>query len=161
MNVRVAALAAAVLALAILPAAGASAQAGRAAAVANVPTGAATRSVTVEDMRLWSFGDCERMTEAKPLIEFEAGWQVSDMLFTRTLESGESGIACVATFVSGDQKRQLRFSGFAMHEACNLMTSWAVAVYVDPVVPQSELRYRIEYQHEEPHSFHVETVEEV
>jgi hypothetical protein len=107
------------------------------------------------------FGDCERMTEAKPLIEFGAGWKVSDMLFTRTLERGESGVACIATFVSGDQKRQLRFSGFAMREACDLMTSWAVAVYFDPVVPQSESRYRIEYQHEEPHSFHVEKVEEL
>ena len=48
-----------------------------------------------------------------------------------------------------------------MHEACDLMTSWAVAVYFDPVIPQSELRYRIEYQQEEPQSFHVETVEEI
>jgi hypothetical protein len=101
------------------------------------------------------------MTKAKPLMEFAAGWKVSDMLFTRALERGESGIACVTTFVCGDQKRQLRFSGFAMHEACDLMTSWAVAVYFDPVIPQSELRYRIEYQQEEPQSFHVETVEEI
>src|SRR5262249_17733396 len=101
------------------------------------------------------------MTQAKPLIEFEAGWKVSDMLFTRELERGESGIACIATFVSGDRKRQLRFSGVSMQEACNLMNSWAVAVYFDPAVPYSEKRYRIEYQHEEPHSFHVETVEEI
>jgi len=101
------------------------------------------------------------MTEAKPLIEFEAGWKVSDLLFSRTLERGESGVACVATFVSGNQKRQLRFSGFSMHEACNLMTAWAVAVYSNPAVPYSESRYRVEYQHEESHSFHVETVEEI
>jgi hypothetical protein len=101
------------------------------------------------------------MPETKPLIEFDANWKVSDLLFSRTIERGESGIACVATFVSGDQKRQLRFSGCAMQEACNLMTAWAVAVYFDPAVPHSELRYRIEYQHSEPHSFHVETVEEI
>ena len=101
------------------------------------------------------------MTETKPLIEFDANWKVSEFLFSRTLEGGESGIACVVTFVSGDRIRQLRFSGCAMDEACNLMTSWAVAVYFDPAVPHSELRYRIEYQHEEPHSFHVEAVEEL
>ena len=101
------------------------------------------------------------MTETKPLIEFDAKWKVSDLLFTRTPERGESGIACVATFVSGDKKRQLRFSGGAMVEAFNLMGSWAVAVYFDPAVPHSELRYRIEYQHTEPHSFRVETVEEL
>ena len=101
------------------------------------------------------------MTETKPLIEFDAKWEISDLLFTRTLERGESGIACVATFVSGDRKRQLRFSGCAIVEASNLMGSWAVAVYFDPAVPQSELRYRIEYQHTEPHSFHAETVQEL
>jgi hypothetical protein len=101
------------------------------------------------------------MTDTKPLIEFDANWKISDLLFTRTLERGERSIACVATFVSGDQKRQLRFSGAAMEEACNLMASWAVTVYFDPAVPHSELRYRIEYQHSEPHSFHVETVEEI
>ena len=101
------------------------------------------------------------MTETKPLIEFNANWKITDLQFTRTLERGESGTACIATYVSGGQKRQLRFSGCAMNEACNLMDSWAVAVYFDPAVPQSELRYRIEYQHTEPHSFHVETVEEL
>lgn len=101
------------------------------------------------------------MTEAKPLIEFKASWKVSEMLFTRALERGESGVACIATFVSEAQQRHLKFSGFSMEEACNLMTSWAVAVYFDPVVPYSESRYRIEYQREEPHSFHAETVEEI
>ena len=101
------------------------------------------------------------MTETKPLIEFDASWRISDLHFTRTLEQRESGIACIATFCSGDQKRRLRFSGCALKEAFNLMSSWAVAVYFDPAIPQSELRYRIEYQHAEPHSFHVETVEEI
>lgn len=101
------------------------------------------------------------MTETKPLIEFDANWKITDLHFTHTLERGESGIACVATFVSGDQRRELRFSGCAMEEACNLMGSWAVAVYFDPTVPHSELRYRIEYQHSEPHSFHVAIVEEI
>jgi hypothetical protein len=89
---------------------------------------------------LWTLGGTARMTETKPLIEFDANWKISDLLFSRTLERGESDIACTATFVSGDQKRRLRFSGCAMEEACSLMTSWTVAVYFDPAVPHSELR---------------------
>jgi hypothetical protein len=101
------------------------------------------------------------MSDSKLLIEFGADWKLRDLLFSRAVKQGEVGIAAVATFVSGDQTRQLRFSGFSMAEACELMNAWAVAVYFDPAVQWSEVRYRIEYQVSEPHSFHVTTVEEM